>query len=234
MLEIKLRRYLDITKQVSDGSEERVVGFVLLLLLLLVPVGGILLVRHALSAKQGARVDGIDCEDAGDLSQTVIFSSPNRSKTTRYIVSIFWWLSLLSYLIALAMPFNFFGEMPGGGIGALLIGWIYFFFWLPNPFYLCGLIYLKKKHWNKAILFAIGAVAISGYWIIDNPVLHPHTFLEWSGPIAFVWFGSFCLLLFASFWAWATIPVKHHYLNTTRSNNQVESNKGEYGNEINY
>ena len=128
MLEIKLRRYLDITKQVSDGSEERVVGFVLLLLLL-VPVGGILLVRHALSAKQGARVDGIDCEDAGDLSQTVIFSSPNRSKTTRYIVSIFWWLSLLSYLIALAMPFNFFGEMPGGGIGALLIGWIYFFFW---------------------------------------------------------------------------------------------------------
>ena len=63
MLEIKLRRYLDITKQVSEGSEERVVGFVLLLLLL-VPVGGILLVLHALSAKQGARVDGIDCEDA--------------------------------------------------------------------------------------------------------------------------------------------------------------------------
>ena len=204
------------------------------LFLLLVPVGGFLLVLHALSAKQGESVDGIDCEDGGDLSQTAIFSSLNRSKVTRYIVSIFWWLSLLSYIIALAMPFNFFGEMPGGGFGALLIGWIYFFFWLPNPFYFCGLIYLKKKQWNKAILFAIGAVAISGYWIIDNPVLPPYTFLEWSGPIAFVWFGSFCLLLFATFCAWATIPGKHHYLNIIRSYAQIEINKGEYDNEIKY
>lgn len=209
MLAIKLRRYLDITKQVSDGSEERVVGF--MLWLLLVPVGGVLLVRHALRAKQGARVDGIDCEDAGDLSPTVIFNSTKRSKTAKGIVSIFWWLSLLSYIIALVMPFKFFGDGPGGGIGALLIGWIYFFFWLPNRFYFCGLIYLKKKRWNKAGLFAIAAVAISGYWIIDNPVLHPHTFLEWSGPIAFVWFGSFCLLLLACLCAWATLPPSSQY-----------------------
>ena len=202
------------------------------LFLLLVPVGGFLIVLHALSSKQGERVDGIDGEDGGALSQTAIFSSLNRSKATRYIVSIFWWLSLLSYLIALAMPFNFFGEVPGGGFGALLIGWIYFFFWVPNPLYFCGLIYLKKKHWNKAILFAIGAVAISGYWIIDNPVLHPNTFLEWSGPIAFVWFSSFCLLLFACLCAWATIPVPYHYLNTNISDDLKQSIKGEYGNGI--
>ena len=205
-----------------------------LLLLLLVPVGGILLVLHALRAKQMAGGDGIDCEDAGNLSRADISNSTKRSKTSKCIILIIWWLSLLSYIIALVMPFKFFGDYPGGGIGALLIGWIYFFLWIPNPLYFCGLIYLKKEHWDKAALFAIAAVAISGYWIITDPMFHPHTFLEWSGPIAFVWFGSFCLLLLACLCAWATNSYltslfKHHQIER-----QLESNKGEYGDEINY
>jgi len=231
MLESKLRGLLAMTKQLSVGSEA--VDMVLLLLLF-VPCLGVLLVFNALRAKQGTTINDFFHEDAGNLSRADISNSTKRSKTSEWIVLIFWWLSLLSYLISLVMPFRFFGDGPGGGIGALLIGWIYFFFWVPNPFYFCGLIYLKKKHWNKAGLFAIAAVAISGYWIITDPVLHPYSFLEWSGPIAFVWFGSFCLLLLASLCAWATIPPKPLHINTTISNNQIESIKGEYGDEINY
>jgi len=204
----------------------------ILLLLLLVPIVGIHLVLKALRTKQGANVNDFFHKDAGNLSRVDISNSTKTSKTAKWIVSIFWWLSLLSYLIALVMPFKFFGDGPGGGIGALLIGWIYFFFWIPNPFFFCGLIYLKKKRWNKAGLYAIAAATISGYWIIANPLLHPYTFLEWSGPIAFVWFGSFCLLLFACLCAWATIPVPYHYLNTNISDDLKQSIKGEYGNGI--
>tara|TARA_Y100001968_G_C19249065_1_gene663405 strand:+ start:281 stop:931 length:651 start_codon:yes stop_codon:yes gene_type:complete len=213
-----------------DYSMRSLVLFVVFTAIIL--VGGIFLVVNALYAKQKARFDGIDCEDAGNLSRADISNSTKRSKTSKWIIMIIWWLSLLSYIIALVMPFGFFGEYPGGGFGALLIGWIYFFLWIPNPLYFLGLIYLKKGHWNKAMLFAILAVAISGYWIITDPVFHPHTFLEWSGPVAFVWFGSFCLLLLACLCGWASIPIKHKNSNTTILKHLLQGIKDDYGNEI--
>lgn len=140
-----------------------------------------------------------------------ISTSNGMSVSAKLIISILWWLSLLSYLTALAMPFNLLGDSFGGGVGALLMGWVYLPFWLPNPMYFCGMIYLKKQSWNKAGLYALGAVAISGYCIVTNDVVDRATFLEHSGLIAFVWFGSFCLLLLACLCAWATLPPSSQY-----------------------
>jgi len=140
-----------------------------------------------------------------------ISTSNGMSVSAKLIISILWWLSLLSYLTALAMPFNLLGDSFGGGVGALLMGWFYLPFWLPNPMYFCGMIYLKKQSWNKAGLYALGAVAISGYCIVTNDVVDRATFLEHSGLIAFVWFGSFCLLLFACLCAWATLPPSSQF-----------------------
>tara|TARA_B100000700_G_scaffold80746_1_gene90936 strand:- start:1355 stop:2029 length:675 start_codon:yes stop_codon:yes gene_type:complete len=125
------------------------------------------------------------------------FQSANRSYvvvTVRTLIVF----SILVYTISLAMPFHFLSkDHPGGGLFALTIGIIYFPFWLPNPLFFIAIALAAKWRMLASSIFAFAAVFISGGLIVSNPEIHPGDFLEHTGPIAFVWFSSFLLLLIA-------------------------------------
>lgn len=147
---------------------------------------------------------GLHRDDNSFTDNQTTPSDQSNPRTKPLVCKLLWYLSLLCYLVSLAMPFHFIsGSYPGGGIVALAIGVIYIPFWIPNPLYFCGLIYAKKNRQKRAAFFTTASTLIAAVPIVVNPMMHPKPFLEHTGPIAYVWFASMLILLLACFIEWA-------------------------------
>ena len=124
------------------------------------------------------------------------FQSANRSKVVPVVRTLIV-LSIFVYTISLVMPFDHIGDSPGGGLVALTIGILFFPFWLPNPLFFIAIALAAKWRMLAASIFAFAAVFISGGFIVYNPEIFKYSYLTHTGPIVFVWFSSFFLLLIA-------------------------------------